>query len=343
MKRAAEKMLVELKLAARIDFNFLYLGARKHIDRHITKATLLSLTLESACSIDKPVTLYNPNTAEVFTLQKLKSEGEKIIADAFADVMKKPDMKFLRDMTEYGIPDDAKNNDETKEHLARKVLTSALKNYINLRETDIENIISIILISGDDLRIDKEGEDSVSSYEFLREEEPYAYHRRIGDIFLRYRRLQRVEYTYTKLFALFNLVVEHAAKELGYVRQQQVSVRDNFESNEAFLKGFMRLINEMDITALIPDDEWQELRQAYVNNIVEIMNGGAARLENCDSGCEVCVYNRRCPIKWIKNHMIKLLKRLCFVDPFHIGSIYNPSLEDSLIDTAFTKCDFIKQ
>jgi len=326
MSKKLDKTVIDLKLPAHVNFTMLYLGARLKISKHVTKSTLISMAIESVCA-EIPAPVLFDATSKSYTLAQLRQAGEKVVRDSFAALMDKNDADFYRKMKDFNVPDapDANNDDEQLRALALQILKDSLLG-INLRDTDIENIVSVILISEEDLRCGLEGEDGKGSYIFLKEYEPYAYYKEVRAILFRYRRLQRAEETYMELFILFNKILERIESDTGYTRQKQEDYYEAFDGNMAFLKEFSQGAQSADLIEFLQPEELIELRRKYTAMLTD--GGEIESMRNC-SNCEVCIFDKRkCVDKWLKRHIIRLLKSLCFMDIFI--PIASPTFEASL-------------
>jgi hypothetical protein len=182
-----EKTAIDLKLSAQVSFTMLYFGARQ-ISKHVTKATLMSMCVNSACT-GIPAVLYDV-TLKPYTFNDLMNLGEKTVRSAFLKLIEEEDDEiFMRRMRDYGETlDDVKIGD--RENQYRPLGMKILKGYydlVNLRETDLENMLSVIFVSEEDLQ--EANENPLGSYMFLKTAEPYTCYKEMDKIILRYRRL----------------------------------------------------------------------------------------------------------------------------------------------------------
>ena len=338
MKKMIEKTAVDLKLNVQADFTALYLGAREKISKHITKSTIISMSVECACS-GKPAVMYD-DAGRSYTFGELKELGVSIIRDVFSELMDKSCAEFCREMEEYELSPDIPPDDLYRE-LALKIFKQHLQ-YINHRESDWENIVKIILISEDDLREGVEGESGTGSYMFLKYDQPFTFYRELSEIVKRYHKLSRTNDTLQKLFALFSKTLERISADKGYTWKEQEKEKyyDFFDGNMKFFKEFSQALPEMSLTGIITEEELKQLRSQYVEMLRE--NGELQTLKHCGQSCDICVFDvRKCADIWIKQHLINLLERLCFVDGFK--SITLPSFEESLFSKEYRETIIFKE
>jgi hypothetical protein len=187
-KRMLEKTAIDLKLSAQVSFTMLYFGARQ-ISKHVTKATLMSMCVNSACT-GIPAVLYDV-TLKPYTFGDLMSLGEKSVRSAFLNLIdEKDDGIFLKRMNDCGITPGEVPVGANRDKLYRPLGMKILKNYyglVNLRETDFENMISVIFVSEEDLQ--DANEIPLGSYMFLKAAEPYTCYKEMDKIIFRYMRL----------------------------------------------------------------------------------------------------------------------------------------------------------
>jgi hypothetical protein len=326
--KITDKMVLDLKLPAYVQFVHLYLGARLKINKHIAKNTIFSMAMDSVCT-GKPAILYD-DTAQGYTFAELRQLGEDTLRNIFTAIIAKNDTDFYRMMGGYDVlkeSGDESISDKLLRNLALQIIKTEFSG-VNLRDSDIENIVSVILINEEDLRVGIEGEAGKGSYLFLKEEEPYALYKEVRAIVTRYRKLRRAEETYKGLFSLFNKLLERAAADGSYSRQTQNEgdYYKAFDGNMEFFKEFTRFVQSSDLINYLSEDELKELRAKYTHMLRE--NGDFEAMRHCED-CETCVFdNRKCVDIWLKKHLIRLLKGLCFIDTFRpLGS---PTFEESL-------------
>ena len=334
MKKMLDKTVIDLKLSAHICFTMLYLGARAKISKHITKATLISTIIESACVGRQEIVFYD-QALKSYNLAELIKIGENLIRDSFMSFMNDPGevyfyvlmsnitngYKHQNSMLEKVYKDHI-HTDEMKRHIASSILTESLKS-INLRDTDIENIVNVILIDHNVLGVEKEGDDHKSSYLFSREQEPYTCFKEVKAIIQRFENIKHKISTLEELSALFKKVLDEICQKHGYENvTSNPDKKDDFElfdSNMDFWRLFTEELESINLCSLSSEDEIAALRKNYKEMIMQSQE--ADSLRNC-SGCGPCVFDeRKCLDAWIKKQMAGWLRSCMFAEDMWKASL----------------------
>jgi hypothetical protein len=314
MPRSFDKLAVDLKLMAQVEFVFLYVGARS-IWRQITKATLASSALEAACTGKQPV-LYSEG-GKSFTFADIRRIGEQVIRGAFAELLRKPDLPFLTEMEGYDAPDERLEDETCFRPLALKILKRPGRVHANIRDSDWENTLKIILISESDLQA---GTDEGDSYQFIKTSEPYTVYPEMRTILRRYHHLRRAKATYGELHALFGNMLDRVAADLGYTMRQKTENQpyyDLFDANMEFYKAASKALEETDPGRFLTDEKMKKLQKDYLETLRDPETGDIYHMMNCGKGCGECVFDmRKCVREWIKQLNCRLLRRVCFYDTF---------------------------
>jgi hypothetical protein len=332
-----ERTALDLKLNAQVIFTMLYLGARAVISRHITKSTIISMMIESACS-SRPFLLYD-DTAKSYTVEDLRKKGEDLVDEAFNTLMKKRDTEFVRAFGELNLPDDI-DQDELLRLFATQILAKSFS-MINLRDIDIENIVSAILINEDDLRYGKEGKDGMGSYIFLKEYEPFVRYKEVRALLKRYRALLDTKEALLLIHGLFKATVEHVMQISGWTSQEPTGhdYYEHYDANMDFLQVFSKGLQELDFNAIAAEAEFKNIYKTYFDLL--LYSGKLESMRRCGD-CNPCIYDKRkCLDKWLKSYMKELLIKLCFVDIFK--GMQLETFEEWIFSQTYpTRLNFIK-
>ncbi|MCL1987407.1 MAG: hypothetical protein FWG64_05485 [Firmicutes bacterium] len=328
-KKTLDKTIVDLKPTAHKTFAMLYLGARAKISKHITKSTLISMALESTCT-GNPATLCD-KTAKSHTFAQISQMGENVISEIFNKITSKNDVDFYNyiNTLDFTIPKEPPITEETIRNLGLEILRKGLVN-INLRYTDIENILNVILLSEKALKEkSSDSEETADGYVFAKETQQYTRYSDLHQIFWRYINLKNANLVYDELFTTFQKVLNHATQKLGYTSKPRQSGSETYYSaldeNINFYNKFNELLETIELQPLFCEPK------LYRNYKIAIWDKGTKIMQCTD--CKPCIYDKRkCPNIWIKQHLSLLLKRLTFIDTEHLANeIVNPTFEFYLL------------
>jgi hypothetical protein len=330
MKRAPlDKMAIDLKLTAQVAFTFLYVGARK-LHRQITKATLMSMCIECAAT-GKPAMLYD-SSLRSHTFEELVALGDSSIRKALAKFMELADCEFYETTREFLTQDD--DGQKPDEALYRPLAFNILKDIrfmemYNLRDTDIDNIVRIILITNEDLKA-FDG-DERKSFVFSKFSEPYTCYKEMIEIFSRYRSLQTIAQGYKAIFPLFYSILNALSEKRGYAPiptdARDKNYQDYFDANYEFFLKFVQDIKDLPLEEYMPAEGFEGLCGQYLDMLAA--SGRLASMQNCNPSCKACVPNpRKCVSPWIKKHMLEIYRAVFFCDAIGIIADGQPSALD---------------
>ena len=331
MARSFNKTAVDLKLPAQVDSIFLYVGART-VMKHITKSKLISVALDAACN-NQSASLYG-DTERIYSFSELRDIGKKTIHGTFQKLIEKEEVRFLEEMDGYEVPE-TDNNDEIYRSLAIQILKRHMFS-INLRNTDYEDIIKVVLISEDDLKISSEGEGGVGSYVFLKEAQPYTVYHEMKKIVGHYNDLRSIKETYLQVLSLFDKVLNRLATDLGYSWESRGDQKyyEVFDGNLDFYKASSKALHEVEFKDFMTEKELNDFKRQYMNMLR--LNDKLKKMKNCSSECEECIFDvRKCVDRWLKRHFEGLIENLCFIDGFNSHSSAWANLEDELFSKKY--------
>lgn len=285
-----------------------YLGA-KVVDQSITKSALISKIIGS--NYDGNFVVIIDKDSNTYTFKELVDKGFRYINLVFEDIIKKDDVSFFKEVSKYDKVILESQGDERLRKLAFELLNFRFS-CINLKKSDIDDIISIVLPESDDIAEDniedeessevKKGYEIKKTYYFLKYDFEFTIFNIVNDIVKRYISLFMLQDLYKDLFNIMESIEKEQLEKLSYKRVIAEVNEKDLKETETMFEILCNEFNKYDFVANKFFKNHMSIFQSMFNykNIKE----------QCKENCSLCIDSVYCFEKFIKTKVIWILKTI---------------------------------